>query len=109
MSSYIFHRYGLAFEHRSKVVWAERDGSMHQFRNIVAPEELSVEVGIGTGQLERLAEMSVLIHVREEGAGEHPIVAAAAEDNPTPVARPGVIALGVRRVHLIQRPHLAGL
>ena len=44
----------ISFKHTGKLVRRNGDRPLHEFRNIIASEELTVIVGVGTRQFERL-------------------------------------------------------
>ena len=87
----------------------ERHWPLHEFRDVVTAHELTVIVRIGSGQFERLGSLTVCVNMCDEGSCEGAVVSAAADDDPSAVARPGVIALGIGRVDFVHRSYLTGL
>lgn len=61
-------------------------GASHEFGDIVAPHELAMIVRISTRQFERLGALSVLIDMSDERTCILPVVASAAENNPSSIA-----------------------
>ena len=68
---------------------------LHEFWDVIAFQELTMIVGVGTGQFKRLAAMPIAIDMGNEWARVVAVVASATEDDPPSVARPGVVAFGV--------------
>ena len=64
-------------------------------------------VGVGLWQLKGLAALALAVDMGDEGTGETAIRAAAAEDDPAAVRRPGVVALCIVAVQLFQWPRHA--
>lgn len=94
----IFHRFAFLFEGVGKLLGGDGDRAMHELRDVVTLQQLTMPVGIGTGQFEGLAATAVAVDMGDERTGVVAVVAAAAEHHPFAVARPGVITLGVGRV-----------
>ena len=66
-------------------------------------------VGIFGRQFERFRSLPILVEMSNERTRKGPVVAATAEDEPTPVARPRVIALRIVGVALCKWPNVACL
>lgn len=101
------HWFTITFEYIGKRLRLDDDWAAHKLWDIITPHELTVVVRIGTGQFERLGADAFLVDMGEERTGIGAIVAAAAEYNPSAVARPGVVALCVGRVELLERVGIA--
>ena len=84
----ILHVDAIPFQHVGKFLWRDGDRPAHELRDVVAAHELPVIVGIGGRQFKRLAAMPFGVEMSDERPGERPVVAAAAENHPSPVARP---------------------
>lgn len=97
------------FQHIGKLVRSDRYGTLHEFWDVITAHELAVIVRVGSRQLERLGAFSVGIYVGNERTGIGTVVSAAADDDPSAVARPGVIALGIGRVDLVHGSYLTCL
>ena len=77
---------GVALEDVGEGLGTDGHRAAHELRNVVALQELTVVVGVGTGQLEGLGALAVLVDVGEERARVLTVVATAAEDDPLAVA-----------------------
>ena len=93
---HVLHVHGIALEDVGEGLRTDGDGTLHKLGDVVAAQELAVIVGVLAGQLERFRGMPILVNMGNVGTRVHPVVAAAAEDDPAAVARPRVVALGVR-------------
>ena len=69
--------------------------SFHEFRDIVTAHELTVVVRVGSGQFEGLGPLAVGINMGNERTGIGAVVSAAADDDPSSVARPRMITLSI--------------
>ena len=78
------------------------DGLDHKLRNVVALHEVSVEARVFLWQSEGLVGLALFVEVCNVEASVVAIVASAAEDDPSAVARPGVITLRLVAVHVLQ-------
>ena len=74
------------------------DWARHELGDVVAPHELTVEVGIAAGQLEGFGATTILVDVGKEGTGVVTIVATRTEHYPAAIAAPRVITLGIGRI-----------
>ena len=90
-----FHGFNILFEDVGKGLRFQFDGAAHKLGDVVALHELAMIVGVFGGQLEGFGALHVLVDVGDEGACIDSIGAARGEDDPSAVARPGVVALGV--------------
>src|SRR5574344_1238676 len=106
---YEFRGFCLTLDGTGKLLWRDGDGAFHEFRHVVALVELEVEVWVVLWHHEWLAAPSRLVHVAYVEACEASVVAAAAEENPSVVRRPAVIALHVGRIKFCERARLHGL
>lgn len=98
----VFHVDGIMFEEVGKSLGVDGDGTAHELGNVVALHREAMGIGTGHREFERTGGTTLFIDVSDERTGEGAIVAATAEDDPTAIARPRVIALGVGRIKLDQ-------
>ena len=91
----VSHGLGILFQDISKVLGLDGDGTSHELRDVVTLQQLTVMVRIGTRQFEGLAATTIGIDMGNEWTGVVAVVAAAAEDDPLAVARPGVVTLSI--------------
>lgn len=94
--------YVVVFQHVGELLRRDGDGAAHELGNVVALHEFMMIVRVALGQFEGLRAVTVLVDMGDERTGEVAIDATTAKDDPTAVARPGVIAfrvLGVDFVH----------
>ena len=87
----ILHIHRIPFQDIGDLMGSEGYFSLHEFRDVITAHELAVIVGVGSRQLERLGAFSVGIYMGNERTGIGTVVSAAADDDPSAVARPGVI------------------
>ena len=105
----IRYRLCLTLQNLGEGLWGDGDRTAHEFGDVVATQELPMIVGIGGGKFERLSTTAVGAYMCEEGAGERPVVATAAEHYPSAITRPRVIALSVVGVHFVEPTHSTAL
>ena len=79
---------GVALEDVSKGLRGDGNATCHELGNIIAAHELPMVVGIFAGQLKGFRGLAVLVDMGKERTCESPIVAAAAENDPTAITRP---------------------
>ena len=92
---HVFDGFNILFEDVGKGLRFQFDGAAHELGDVVALHELAMIVGVFGGQLEGFGALHVLVNVGDEGACVNAVGAARGEDDPSAVARPGVVALGV--------------
>ena len=100
---HVLHRFTVKLEGVGKVLGTDGDWTVHELRDVIASEELTVIIGVGTRQLKGLAGLAVPVDMGKEGSCVVAIIAATAEDHPSAVRRPGMVALRTLAVHLLQR------
>ena len=105
-SSDVFHVYAIALQNVCEFLWTDGDRTFHEFRDVVAAHELPVIVGVGGRQFKRFAAMPFGVDMGDEGTGESPIVASAAENHPSAIARPRMITFRVRGIQLVHFTHV---
>ena len=79
------------------------DGTLHQLRNVERAERQVVVVGRGLGKQEGFARLPIGREIGDIGSGIKSVFPTAAEDEPTAVAAPRVVALHVRTIHGLHR------
>ena len=89
---------GVAFEEVCKGLGFDGDRTAHKLRDVIALHEEAMSIGTGHGEFEGTGGITLLVDMSDERTGEGAIVAATAEDDPTAIAGPRVVALGVGRV-----------
>lgn len=88
----------IAFEDVSKSLRGDGDRTVHELRDVVALHGEAMGIGTCHGKFERTGGVTIFVDMCDERSGEGAIVATTAEDDPSTVAGPGVVALGVRRI-----------
>ena len=100
---HVLHRLTVKLEGVGKVLGTDGDRTTHELRDVIASKELAVIVGVCARQLKGLASLAVLVDMGKEGTCVVAIIATTAEDHPSAVRRPGMVALRTLAVHLLQR------
>ena len=74
--------FSIAFEDIGEGLGLNRNGASHEFWDIIALQEQTMIIGIGTRQFERFCANSFFVDVGEERTGIVAIVSATAEYHP---------------------------